>query len=132
MRRTSLTPAAAKSLGTVLHAARTNHGLSVRALVAASGVNIASILKLEDGGILAPQVDTLRALADVLDIPMSDIFAVAGWLPEGELPALRPYLRAKYRDLDDDAITDLERYAQQLAKRAGTSGPRDREDETPD
>lgn len=105
--------------------------MGVRALEAASGVNISSIVSLERGDILAPQPDTLKALAGALDMPVSDLFTVAGWLPADELPTLMPYLRAKYRQLDETAIADLERYARQLTDKHGRHGPLDHEDEQP-
>ena len=103
--------------------------MSIRGLEAASGVNVSSIVSLERGDILAPQPDTLKALAAALGAPVSDLFTVAGWLPADELPTLKPYLRAKYRQLDEQAIADLERYARQLADRHGNHGPLDHEDE---
>lgn len=106
--------------------------MSIRGLETASGVNVSSIVSLERGDILAPQPDTLRALAAALQMPVSDLYTVAGWLPAGELPTLRPYLRAKYRDLNERAITDLERYADKLTREHGSDGPLDREDEAPD
>ena len=93
--------------------------------------HVSSIVSLERGDILTPQPDTLKALAAALDMPVSDLFTVAGWLPAGELPTLKPYLRAKYRQLDEGAFADLERYAQRLTQRHGGTGPVDREDEQP-
>ena len=51
------------------------------------------------------------------------------WLPSKELPSFRPYLRAKYHDLPPDAITELERNFADIARRYGTDGPQDGEDE---
>jgi transcriptional regulator with XRE-family HTH domain len=131
MRRTSLTPIQARNLGRLIRQCREKRGLGIRGLEAASGVNVSSIVSLERGDILTPQPDTLKALAAALDVPVSDLFTVAGWLPAGELPTLKPYLRAKYRQLDEQAITDLERYAEKLAEKHGRSGPVDHEDEQP-
>jgi len=132
MRRTSLTPIQARRLGQLLRKQREARGLGLRGLAAASSVNASSIISLERGDILAPQPDTLKALAAALDLPVSDLLTVAGWLPADELPTLRPYLRAKYRDLDERAIADLERYAEQLTRKHGGTGPTDREDERED
>ncbi len=131
MRRTSLTPTQARSLGRLIRQYREQRGLGIRGLEAASGVNVSSIVSLERGDILTPQPDTLKALAAALDVPVSDLFTVAGWLPANELPTLKPYLRAKYRQLDEGAIADLERYAEKLAQQHGPSGPVNREDEQP-
>jgi len=131
MRRTSLTESQARRLGQFLKQQRETRGLGIRGLGAASGVNVSTIVSLERGDILAPQPDTLKALAVALEVGVSDLFAVAGWLPANELPALKPYLRAKYRHLDEAALSELERYAEQLTRRYGGQGPTGREDEQP-
>jgi transcriptional regulator with XRE-family HTH domain len=131
MRRTSLTPTQARALGRAIRRKREERGLGVRGLETASGVNVSSIVSLERGDILAPQPDTLKALAAALNVPVSDLFTVAGWLPADELPTLKPYLRAKYRELDEAAIADLEHYAETLTRKYGGRGPIDHEDEQP-
>jgi transcriptional regulator with XRE-family HTH domain len=131
MRRTSLSPTQARELGKFLRAARERRGLGIRALESSSGVNGSSIVSLERGDILAPQPDTLRSIAASLDLAVSDLFTVAGWLPADELPTLRPYLRAKYRELDERSIGDLEAYADRITRKHGGRGPVDHEDEQP-
>jgi transcriptional regulator with XRE-family HTH domain len=84
---------------------------------------------LEAGTNLSPLPDTLMAIARVLDLSVSDLYALADWLPSGELLTLKPYLRAKYHELDEQAITDIEAYANRRAQRHGSTGPIDREDE---
>jgi len=59
------------------------------------------------------------------------VFVIADWLPADELPTLKPYLRAKYHDLPESAITELEAYANRLIQRHGGHGPINREDEQP-
>jgi transcriptional regulator with XRE-family HTH domain len=131
MRHASLTPDQARQLGELLASRRETKGLSMRALARAIGGNIATISALEAGTNLAPQPETLKAIARALDVSISDLFVIADWLPAGELPTLRPYLRAKYHDLDEQAIAELERYAERLTQRHGGTGPIDREDEQP-
>jgi transcriptional regulator with XRE-family HTH domain len=96
-----------------------------------SGVNIATISLLEAGTYLSPQPDTLKIIARVLQLPASDLFITADWLPADDLPTLQPYLRAKYHELDEQAIADIEAYANRRAQRHGGSGPIGREDEQP-
>jgi transcriptional regulator with XRE-family HTH domain len=103
----------------------------MRQLAREIGANIATISALEAGSSLSPQPDILKAIARVLDLPSSDLFVIADWLPADELPTLRPYLRAKYHDLDEQAIADIEAYANRRARRHGSTGPIDREDEQP-
>jgi transcriptional regulator with XRE-family HTH domain len=131
MRRTSLTQQQANQLAAILRARRIELGLSIRQLHARTGLHLATIANLETGTNLSPQPDTLIAIAQALGLSVSDLYVVADWLPVGELPTLKPYLRAKYQDLDEQAIADIEAYANQRAKRHGGSGPVDREDEQP-
>jgi len=129
--RSSLTTDQARRLGIFVGGRRRQLGLSMRQLAREIGANIATISALEAGISLSPQPDTLKAIARVLDLPISDLFVTADWLPADELPTLKPYLRAKYHDLDEQAIADLERYAEQLAERHGGTGPINGEDEQP-
>lgn len=131
MRRTSLTPDQARQLAEIFHLRRTALGLSMRQVAAPAGFNVATIAQLEAGTNLSPLPDTLRAIGEVLGLNVSDLYTVADWLPAGELPTLKPYLRVKYRDLDEQAIAELEAYADRLAKRHGGLGPIDGEDEQP-
>jgi transcriptional regulator with XRE-family HTH domain len=131
MRRTSLTPNQARRLGQFISTRRQQLGLSMRQLAREIDANIATISFLEAGTHLSPQPDTLRAIARVLGVPIGDLFVTADWLPANELPTLKPYLRAKYQDLDEQAIADIEAYANQRAQRHGGTGPVNREDEQP-
>jgi transcriptional regulator with XRE-family HTH domain len=131
MRRSSLTPEQAQKLGQFLSARRKAIGISMRELARQIGSSISTIVTLEAGTNLNPMPDTLKAIARVLDLSVSDVFVTADLLPPDELPTLKPYLRAKYHDLDESAIAELERYADQLAKRHGGRGPLGREDEQP-
>jgi len=129
--RSSLSAEQARRLGIFVGGRRKQLGLSMRQLARQIGTNISTISALEGGSSLSPQPDTLKAIARVLEVPISDLFVVADWLPADELPTLRPYLRAKYGDLDEQVIADIEAYANQRARRHGGTGPVDREDEQP-
>lgn len=131
MRRTSLTSEQARQLAEILRSRRTSLGLSMREVAAAAGFNVATVFQLEAGTNLSPLPDTLRAIAEVLRLNVSDLYTIADWLPAGELPTLKPYLRAKYRDLDERAIADIEAYANKRSQRHGGRGPIEREDEQP-
>jgi len=103
----------------------------MRQVAARAGFHFRTVESLEAGINLSPQPDTLIAIAQVLDLSVSDLYVLADWLPAGELPTLKPYLRAKYRDLDEQAIADIEAYAYRRAQRHGGTGPVGREDEQP-
>ena len=129
MRRTSLTSTQAFALAEVLRGKREALQLTMRQVEATSGVNTATIVRLERGDILTPQPDTLKALAAALDLSVSDLFAIADWVGADELPTFTPYMRAKYQDLPESAVAEMEQFFDRLARKHGVHGPVDREDE---
>jgi len=128
-RRSSMTVDQAQQLAAILRRERTALQLSMRQVAALSGVPLSTVSNIEAANILAPQPHTLKALAGALQTSVSDIYATVGWLPADELPSFRPYMRAKYRDLNEAALADLERYADKLSQRVDSLGPLDHEDE---
>lgn len=132
MRRTSMEPGQAAILALFIQKHRMQAKLSMRELAEKSKLQLATLAGLEAGTLLSPQPDTVASLAGPLRLTVTDLYTAAGWLPPNELPAFRPYMRAKYRDLDDDAIAELEQYAERLIERHGTTGPTSREDEYPE
>jgi transcriptional regulator with XRE-family HTH domain len=129
MRRTSLTTKQAIELAQILRIRREILKLSMRQVAARSGVPSATIVRLEKGQILTPQPETLKAIAFVLQIPMVELLTVADWLPAGELPGFRVYLRSKYHDMPEAAVTEIEALIERLARENGLKGPVNREDE---
>jgi transcriptional regulator with XRE-family HTH domain len=129
MRRTSLTPEQAQALADILRQRRDEFGYTIRQLAAHADVNLATIVRLERGDILTPQPDTLKGLAAALDLPVTDLFAVADWLPKNELPTFAPYLRAKYKELPEEAVGEMEHFFARLARKHGVQGPASGEDE---
>lgn len=114
-----------------LRARRAALGLSMRQVGERTGLTKSTLSEIETGVNLSPQPDTLKKLAAGLELPISDLFVMADWLPADELPTLKPYLRAKYHQLDEQAIADIEAFAAARARRHGGIGPIDREDEQP-
>jgi transcriptional regulator with XRE-family HTH domain len=122
MRGPSLTSDQARRLGIFIGGQRRALDLSMRQLARDIGGNISTISVIEAGNNLSPTPETLKAIARALQLPVSDLFIIANWLPADELPTLRLYLRAKYRHLDEAAIAKLERYADQLTKQRDDRG----------
>src|ERR1700690_3424751 len=112
-----MNPKQAKALGKFLKDQRTALGLSTRALAARSDVDMATIVRLEQGAFAEPRTDKLRAVAKALGLSVADVFAKAAYTVPSEL--LVPYLRTKPRDLPPEAISELERYAAKLGRRYG-------------
>jgi transcriptional regulator with XRE-family HTH domain len=127
-----MTPERIEQLAAVLKQKRQELGLSASEVARQTGLDVGTISRIERGQIAAPQAGNLKAIARVLQIPATEIFAIADLLPEGELPSFKPYLRAKYGDLPDDAVAELEASFTRIARQHGYdgNGPAPGEDET--
>ena len=119
------------SLAAELRRAREASGLSIGALARDSGVNKGVISRMESGTTISPQRDTLSRLSDALEIDPRELHRAAGYLEE-TLPSLPVYVRDRYRDLPEEAVTEMERYAERLQRKYGVSGPTAGEDEQPE
>jgi transcriptional regulator with XRE-family HTH domain len=119
----------AKELGEYLRQQREARGASARSVATVVGVDIAQIVRLEQGAVASPKADVLAAIAEYLELPLADVFGLAGYTLPKELPSFKPYLRAKYQELPDEAVDEMERFFARLAKKHGVTGPVGREDE---
>jgi transcriptional regulator with XRE-family HTH domain len=127
-------PAQAKQLGKYLRSAREARGWSARDLAERSGVPDSTIVRIEQGIIASPRPDKLSKIARALGLSLAEVYGRADYAVPSGLPTLRPYLRAKYRDLPPEALRQIEAYAERLAKRHGVNlaGPAPGEDERPE
>ena len=82
---------------------------------------------------LAPRPEKLEALAQVLALPVGEVFARAGY-PTADLPPMKAYLRDRYGTLPSGARDEIETYFEDIAARYGVepSGPDLGEDEHPE
>ena len=121
----------AKKLGAMLLKSREAQGLSAREVAARSGLVASSVRRLEQGAIPNPGIETLKSLADVLELDASDLYATAGVMPTNGLPSFAPYMRSKYSDLPDSAQQELESAFARIAAKHGyhPDGPKPGEDE---
>src|SRR5207244_12399898 len=94
-----MSPDQAKTLGEFLREQRAALGLSTRALAARCGIDMATIVRLEQGAFAEPRPDTLRVVAEALGVSPADVFAMADYVVPDELPAFSPYLHRKPRSL---------------------------------
>lgn len=93
-------------------------GLSLQQLAERLDVPKSRLHNYESGKFM-PRPELLEPLAAALEVSYEDLFAISGLsLPEG-LPAFTPYLRAKYRDLPDEAIAEAEAMFADWQKRHG-------------
>jgi transcriptional regulator with XRE-family HTH domain len=103
--------------------------LSISEVARRADMDKGTLSLLESGKVVRPRPASLRALAEVLAVPVADLFSAADYLQSTELPSLRPYMRAKYHDLPDAAVTEVAQFIEKLAKRHGISEPNEGEDE---
>lgn len=116
-----------KQLAEALRVARARKDLTAREVARRAGVDVGTVRLLEREKITQPRIDSVRAIAEVLGIPLADLYAMLHWLPAKELPTLRPYMRAKYGELSDDDLARVEAFVAELTQQH--AGPRDHEDE---
>ena len=126
-----MNPTQRDRLANLLRQKREALGLSIRGTANVAGVDAATVLSLEQGRIAQPKADKLRAVGTALGIPAAELYETVGWLPPAELPAFKPYLRAKYRQLPDEAVSEIEAVFDRIARDYGLQGPQDGEDERP-
>jgi transcriptional regulator with XRE-family HTH domain len=124
-----MTPQEAEALAKLLRTKRQQLGLSASEVARRAGVTAGTVTRIEAAQIPMPRPDSLRAIGQVLGIPAADLFAITDWLPRKELPTFQPYMRAKYRELPDEAIARMEAYFALLADKYGLQGPIEGEDE---
>jgi transcriptional regulator with XRE-family HTH domain len=124
-------PSDATKLARTIRRHREAAGLSASELARRAGVTTGTITRLELAEIASPRAENLRAIAEVLGIPASDLFLTADWLPSGELPTFTPYLRSKYANLPPSAQREIERSFRDIARKYGCdpNGPHPGEDE---
>ena len=74
-----------------------------------SGLDYSYWVKLEAGIYQMPSPKALDLVAEVIEAKPADLYALAGYRIDGELPNFGPYLRSKYY-LPPEAIDQLESY----------------------
>ncbi len=119
-------------LGGLVKQRRQERGLMAKDLAQRIDVTPSTITRIEQGALYSPRPHILAKIANELDLPVSDLFALADYLAPTQLPAFTPYLRTKYRDMPDEAKEELEASFSKIAKKYGylADGPAPGEDET--
>ncbi|WP_369044673.1 helix-turn-helix domain-containing protein [Sinomonas sp. P10A9] len=121
-----------QGLADAIRSQREKLGLSASEVARQAGVAKGTITRLELGQISNPRMDNLRAIADVLDIPLTELLAESSLLRDSDLPALAPYLRTKFKDMPEGALKEIDDHFKEVAKRHGihlNNGPAPGEDE---
>jgi len=128
-----MTAEEAEALGRYIRNRRTEQNLSTRELADQAGVDMATIVRLEQGAFRYPRRQTLEAVAKGLGAEISDLLSLANSTASLDLPTFAPYLRTKYRDLPAPALKELEQSFRRVTERYGYApgGPKPGEDEQP-
>ena len=118
-------------LGQLIRARREQIGMSGRQLAKAIDVPNSTVVRIERGEVAAPTPDKLARLAEALELNLADVYALADYAVPDELPSFQPYLRSKYRDLPDEAVSDLNEAFERVIRKHGydPAGPQPGEDE---
>lgn len=115
-------------LARLIRLRREELGLSLSEVARRADFDKAILSRTENDQNPRVRSETLQALARALELPVTDLLTAAQMLPPTELPTLRPYMRAKYADLPDEAVDEVERFIADLQQRHG-HGPAANEDE---
>lgn len=102
-----------QSLGDFVRSRRSSMDMSLAGAAALSDLDPSYWNKLENGHYRHPAPQHLHTIARVLEVPVEDLYALAGYAIPQRLPSFQPYLRAKY-NLPPQAIAELERYFELL------------------
>ncbi len=124
----------AKRLGEWLRERRQAAGLSTIQLAKAVGTTDGTISRIEQGAFAAPDPHKLSRIAEALGLSLADVYAMADYAVPSDLPSFEPYLRRKYRDMPTEAVDDLDKAFERIARKHGYNpdGPQLGEDERPE
>lgn len=114
-----------RQLGKLVREERKSKGLPLQAVADAAGTDAPYMYRLERGEYQQPRPEILAGIARVLDIPLANLYAMAGYPTTRELPDFEPYLRAK-TELPEKAIRELQRVFNDLQSRYGETPTRKR------
>lgn len=118
----TITPQSRK-LGATIRKARERSGLGLRGLAEMAGINFGTLSKLESGYIAAPDPKILQRIGRALEIPLEDLYALAGYARAEGLPELPVYLRSKYK-LTAEQTAELQRTFERITKKGGRHAKR--------
>jgi transcriptional regulator with XRE-family HTH domain len=107
-----------KNLGETIKERRLARGWSITDAAKAAGLHRSYWGRLEQGFYTSPSPPYLLQVAQAIDLPVGELYALAGYEQPDELPTFRPYLRAKY-NLPPGAIRELEGYFEFLRNQYG-------------
>lgn len=127
-----MSESAAKHLGVYLREQRELQNVSKQQLADRTGIPRPTIVRIEQGDFERPGPDKLKAIASALGLSLTDVWSLAGYHLDEELPGPLPFLRAKYRDLSSSELNALTNDVAHILRRHGIDPhgrPENHEDE---
>src|SRR5438067_369994 len=91
-------------LGRLLQQRREEFGFTQYYLAQQTGIDRSVLGRIETGAIRQPDPRKLATLAKALDLPVTELYQLAGYPVGRQLPSFQPYLRSRYRQLPPEAI----------------------------
>lgn len=105
-------------LGEFIKTRRESHNITKADACRRSGLDYSYWIKLEAGVYQMPNPKVLDRVAEVIECRPADLYALAGYRLDGELPSFGPYLRSQFH-LPSEAIQQLESYFSFLRNQYG-------------
>lgn len=109
-------------LGKAISKHRKNLGISASELARRTGISVTTVTRTELGEITSTRMDTLQAMAQALEVSVTQLLTESQIIKGTDLPAMTPYLRTKYKDLPADAIREIEAHFETIAAKHGITG----------
>jgi antirestriction protein/transcriptional regulator with XRE-family HTH domain len=127
----TMKPEQIQAIGAFLRTQREAMGLTLRDLEELSGVGNSVIARFESGFINRPDPNKLARLSRALGVSLNEVLAAGDVTSGADLPAMPVYLRSRYEELPEEAIEQMNRYFDRLARKHGIdpAGPKPGEDE---
>jgi transcriptional regulator with XRE-family HTH domain len=128
---TNMEQDAKHKIGEHIKRLREERKLSLRTLATKANINAGALSRIETGK-RAPELDTVKAIATALGVPVTEMFAMGDCLnPYDLLPGTASSLNARYGHLSKEATTSIDNYLKRLIDEHGMdpNGPLGLEDE---
>jgi len=122
----------AKRLGSFLRKTRESLGMSARQLAERCGLPHTTVTRIEEGAFSAPSPDKLSRIAEVLKLPLADVYALAEYAVPADMPSPTLYLRTKFREMPERELARVSREVEDVLKHYGinpSASPQPGEDE---
>ncbi|MEV6255628.1 helix-turn-helix transcriptional regulator [Nocardia sp. NPDC051911] len=106
-------------LAEVIKGRRQELQLSGHALALRAGLSPSTVTRIEQGVFAHPTPHCLRAIAEALDMPADELFALTGGMPRAKSLPRKPRIRITYHDVASEAAREIFDAIYAVAERHG-------------